>query len=150
MAPVFHTDDNAPGFIMSSVQSPCLLFCPAPSPPLLHTPWLLSFVSLSVTLLPVHCEENRPKPYPPRGMLGSVVRLSGLLIPFFFFFCGGWLCWSATLNWSVMHFTFQPQRKPEVNLCQMHHEYLTRYWIKMHNLILFVRFYGWILTKVNT
>lgn len=72
MAPVFHTDDNAPGFIMSSVQSPCLLFCPAHSPPLLHTPWLPSFVSLSVTALPVHCEnEKRSKPYPPARHAGK-------------------------------------------------------------------------------
>lgn len=45
-------------------KSPCLLFCPAPSPPLLHTPWLFSFVSLSVKFLPVQCEEKWSKPYP--------------------------------------------------------------------------------------
>ena len=78
MAPVFHTDDNAPGFIMSSVQSPCLLFCPAPSPPLLHTPWLSSFVSLSVTLLPVSLWGEAVQTLSPRGMLGSVVGSLGL------------------------------------------------------------------------
>lgn len=104
MAPVFHTDDNAPGFIMSSVQSPCLLFCPAHSPPLLHTPWLPSFVSLSVTALPVHCEnETRSKPYPPArhagkcslGIVGS--PLSPLFFDFFLSFCCCCCCWTLLI-----------------------------------------------------
>ena len=39
-------------------------FCPALSPPLLHTPWLSSFVSLAVTLPTVHCEDKQSKPCP--------------------------------------------------------------------------------------
>lgn len=105
MAPVFHTDDNAPGFIMSSVQSPCLLFCPAHSPPLLHTPWLLSFVSLSVTALPVHCEnEKQSKPYPPARHAGkcSLGTVGSPLCPLFLSLsfcccCGSCCCCCWTL-----------------------------------------------------
>lgn len=100
MAPVFHTDDNAPGFIMSSVQSPCLLFCPAPSPPLLHTPWLLSFVSLSVTLLPIQCEEKRSKvDTPPTPSPRHAGKCSPSLV--------GPICFDFKLISDVMHFTFQ-------------------------------------------
>lgn len=48
-------------------KSPCLLFCPAPSPPLLHTPWLFSFVSLSVTFFTLFSvRRSGPKRIPAR------------------------------------------------------------------------------------
>lgn len=59
-------------------KSPCLLFCPAPSPPLLHTPWLFSFVSLSVTFFTRSVWGEVVQNVSPQGMLGSVVTAQSL------------------------------------------------------------------------
>lgn len=55
-------------------KSPCLLFCPAYSPPLPHTPWLFSFVPKLCQISACSVWGQVVQTVSLQGMLGSVVR----------------------------------------------------------------------------
>lgn len=68
MAPVFHTADNAPGFIMSSVQSPCLpLLSGSLSPTPVHPLAFLFCVTLCHIAASSLWGEAVQNPYPPEA-----------------------------------------------------------------------------------